>query len=37
MAKEIKEKITFEQFIETVDADDQPFVKELHKYLIDSG
>ena len=32
-----KEKISFEQFIETVDADNKPFVEELHNYLLDSG
>jgi len=32
-----QEKITFEQFIESVDTDNQPFVKDLHKYLLDSG
>jgi len=32
-----KEKITFEQFFQSVEADNQPFVHELHKYLIDNG
>jgi len=32
-----KEKITFEQFIEAVDADNKPFVQQLHSYLLDSG
>jgi len=32
-----QEKITFEQFIEAVDADNKPFVQDLHKYLLDNG
>ena len=32
-----KEKATFEQFIESVDADNKPFVQELHNYLMNSG
>ena len=32
-----KEKISFEQFIETVDADNKPFVEDLHSYLLASG
>jgi len=32
-----KEKITFEQFFETVDADNKPFVQDLHNYLLDNG
>ena len=32
-----KEKISFEQFIEAVDADNKPFVEDLHSYLLDSG
>ena len=32
-----KEKIIFEQFLETVDADNKPFVQEVHNYLLDSG
>jgi len=32
-----KEKITFAQFIETVDTGDQAFVKDLHNYLIEQG
>jgi len=31
------EKVTFEQFFQTVDADNQEFVQGLHNYLIDSG
>ena len=31
------EKITFEQFFETVDEDNKAFVTDLHNYLIDSG
>lgn len=30
-------KITFEQFMETVDADNTPFVQNLHSYLIENG
>jgi hypothetical protein len=32
-----EEKITFEQFFEAVDADNKPFVRDLHGYLLDSG
>ena len=32
-----KEKITFEQFFETVDANNKPFVHELHDYLLKNG
>jgi len=32
-----KEKITFEQFFESVDADNKPFVHELHNYLMENG
>ena len=32
-----QEKISFEQFIEAVDANNQPFVKDLHNYLLDNG
>jgi len=32
-----KEKITFEQFIESVDSDNKPFVQEQHSYMIDIG
>jgi len=32
-----KEKITLEQFMESVDANNKTFVQELHKYLMDSG
>ena len=31
------EKISFEQFLETVDADNKSFVTDLHNYLLDSG
>ncbi|MCL2034143.1 MAG: hypothetical protein FWG94_05355 [Oscillospiraceae bacterium] len=30
-------KISFEQFLEAVDADNKPFVQDLHNYLIDNG
>ena len=33
----MKEKITFEQFLGSVDAEHQPFVEDLHNYLLDSG
>ena len=33
----VKEKISFEQFIEAVDTDNKPFVVDLHNYLLDSG
>jgi len=33
----MKEKITFEQFLEAVDAEHHPFVENLHNYLLDSG
>ena len=32
-----KEKITFEQFFETVDADNKPFIQGLHSYLLENG
>ena len=32
-----KEKITFEQFFQSVDADNQLFVQDLHDYLIEKG
>jgi len=32
-----KEKISFEQFLEAVDADNKPFVQNLHNYLLDNG
>ena len=32
-----QEKITFEQFLEAVDAENKPFVQELHDYLLDNG
>jgi len=32
-----KVKVTFEQFIESVDADNKPFVQELHSCLTDTG
>ena len=32
-----QEKINFEQFFEAVDADNKPFVQELHNYLLDNG
>jgi len=32
-----QEKITFEQFFETVDADNKPFVQSLHNYLLENG
>jgi len=31
-----QEKIIFEQFIEAVDADNKPFIQELHNYLMDN-
>ena len=33
----MKEKITFEQFLSSVDAGHQPFVKDLHSYLLENG
>ena len=30
-------KISFEQFMESVDEDNKPFVDELHKYLLEKG
>jgi len=32
-----QDKITFEQFIEAVDANNKLFVEDLHKYLLDNG
>ena len=32
-----QEKINFEQFVESVDADNKPFVQALHNYLLESG
>ena len=32
-----QEKITFEQFLKTVESYHQPFIQDLHDYLIDSG
>jgi len=32
-----KEKITFEQFFETVDANNKPFIHEIHNYLQEKG
>ena len=32
-----QEKITFEQFFETVDAENKPFVEQLHNYLLENG
>ena len=32
-----KEKISFEQFMETVDLENKPFVQNLHDYLLGSG
>ena len=32
-----QEKITFEQFIQAVDADNQPFVQDLNSYLLENG
>ena len=32
-----QEKITFEQFIQAVDADNKPFVQDLHKHLLENG
>jgi hypothetical protein len=32
-----QEKISFEQFIEAVDADNKPFVQDLHNFLLDNG
>ena len=32
-----QDKITFAQFIEAVDVDNQSFVEDLHKYLLDNG
>ena len=31
------DKITFEQFFQAVDADNQQFVQDLHKYLLDNA
>ena len=31
------DKITFQQFIETVDPDNKPFVQNLHDYLLENG
>ena len=36
-AKTIQEKITFEQFIQAVEAEHQPFVRDLHSYLLETG
>ena len=33
----VKEKISFEQFIEVVEADHRPFIQDLHNYLVDSN
>jgi hypothetical protein len=32
-----KEKIAFEQFFELVDAENKPFVQELHNFLLENG
>ena len=32
-----KDKITFEQFLETVDAKDRPFIQSLHSDMLDEG
>ena len=32
-----QEKLTYEQFLEAVDPCDQPFVQDLHNYLLDNG
>ena len=32
-----KEKVTFEQFMESVDGVNKPFVQELHSYMMDIG
>ncbi|MCL2578041.1 MAG: hypothetical protein FWE27_08330 [Defluviitaleaceae bacterium] len=32
-----QEKITFEQFFEAVEASNQPFVQDLHNYLLENG
>jgi len=32
-----KEKITFEQFFDAVEADNKPFVHELHNIMLDNG
>jgi hypothetical protein len=32
-----QEKISFTQFLEAVDANNQPFVEDLHDYLLDNG
>jgi len=32
-----QDKITFEQFIEAVDAENKPFVQDLHNYLLENG
>ena len=31
------DKITYEQFIQAVDANNQPFVQDLHSYLLENG
>ena len=33
----MKEKITIEQFLEAVEAEQRPFVSELHSYLLENG
>jgi len=32
-----KEKITFEQFMESVEANNKPFIQDLHNHLLDNG
>jgi len=32
-----KEKISFEQFFESVEVDNKPFVQDLHNYLMENG
>jgi hypothetical protein len=32
-----KEKINFEQFMESVNADNKPFIQDLHNHLLDKG
>jgi len=33
----VKEKISFEQFLETVETDNEAFVQDLHRYLLENG
>ena len=33
----VQAKVSFEQFMEAVDADNKPFVEDLHAYLLENG